>query len=118
MMNVKAKSVAVASLAAIAVVGFSGCSSTSPPAQGTTSAIPATSMAAPAMTATTSPTADPAADLVGPGCSAYAAQHPSGPGSVAGMAQDPVATAASNNRMRTTRTAALSGKMTQNENLV
>jgi uncharacterized surface protein with fasciclin (FAS1) repeats len=102
MMNVKAKSVALASLAAIAVVGFAGCSSNKPAAQGTTSAIPATSMAAPAMTATTSATADPAADLVGSGCSAYAAQHPSGPGSVAGMAQDPVATAASNNPMLTT----------------
>ena len=75
-MNVKAKSVALASLAAIAVVGFAGCSSNKPAAQGTTSAIPATSMAAPAMTATTSATADPAADLVGSGCPGYAAQHP------------------------------------------
>jgi uncharacterized surface protein with fasciclin (FAS1) repeats len=118
MMNVKAKSVAVASLAAIAVVGFSGCSSNRPAAQGTTSAIPATSMAAPAMTATTSATADPAADLVGSGCPGYAAQHPSGPGSVAGMAQDPVATAASNNPMLTTLTSALSGKLNPNVNLV
>jgi uncharacterized surface protein with fasciclin (FAS1) repeats len=117
MMNVKAKSVALASLAAIAVVGFAGCSSNKPAAQGTTSAIPATSMAAPAMTATTSAMADPAADLVGSGCSAYTAQHPS-PGSVAGMAQDPVATAASNNPMLTTLTSALSGKLNPNVNLV
>src|SRR5271163_4018896 len=118
MMNVQAKSVAVASLAAIAVVGFSGCSSNKPAAQGTTSATPATSMAAPAMTATTSATEDPAADLVGSGCSAYAAQHPSGPASVAGMAGDPVATAASNNPMLSTLTAALSGKLNPNVNLV
>ena len=118
MMNLKANSVAVASLAAIAVVGFSGCSSNKPAAQGTTGAIPATSMAAPAMTATTSATADPAADLVGSGCPGYAAQHPSGPGSVAGMAQDPVATAASNNPMLTTLTSALSGKLNPDVNLV
>ena len=37
------------------------------------------------------------AELVGPGCSGYAAQVPTGPGSVSGMAQDPVAVAASNN---------------------
>ena len=116
MMNVQAKTVAAASLAAIAIVGFSGCSSNKPAAQGTTSAQPATSsMAAPA---TTSATADPAADLVGPGCSAYAAQNPSGPGSVAGMAQDPVATAASNNPMLTTLTSALSGTLNPNVNLV
>src|SRR5271156_1784597 len=118
MMNVKATSVAVASLAAIAVVGFSGCSSNKPAAHGTTSAIPAPSMAAPAMTATTSATEDPAADLVGSGCSAYAAQHPSGPGSVAGMAPDPVATAPSNNPMLATLTSALSGKLNPDVNLV
>ena len=117
MMNVQAKTVAAASLAAIAVVGFSGCSSNKPGAESTTtSATPATSsMAAPAMT---SAMADPAADLVGSGCSAYAAQNPSGPGSVAGMAQDPVATAASNNPMLTTLTSALSGKLNPNVNLV
>jgi uncharacterized surface protein with fasciclin (FAS1) repeats len=116
MMNVQAKSVAAASLAAIAIMGFSGCSSNKPAAQSTTSGVPAIStMAAPA---TTSATADPAADLVGPGCSAYAAQNPTGPGSVTGMAQDPVATAASNNPMLTTLTSALSGKLNPNVNLV
>jgi uncharacterized surface protein with fasciclin (FAS1) repeats len=61
---------------------------------------------------------DPAADLVGSGCPAYAAQNPSGPGSVAGMAQDPVATAASNDPMLTTLTSALSGRLNPNVNLV
>jgi uncharacterized surface protein with fasciclin (FAS1) repeats len=65
-----------------------------------------------------SATADPTADLVGSGCSAYAAQNPSGPGSVAGMAQDPVATAASSNPLLTTLTSALSGKLNPNVNLV
>ena len=115
MMNVQAKTVGAASLAAIAIVGFAGCSSNKPAAQDSTSTTPATSMAAPAMTAATP---NPAADLIGSGCSAYATQNPSGPGSVAGMAQDPVATAASNNPMLTTLTSALSGKLNPNVNLV
>ncbi|AGL24452.1 cell surface lipoprotein MPT83 [Mycobacterium tuberculosis str. Haarlem/NITR202] len=62
--------------------------------------------------------ADPAADLIGRGCAQYAAQNPTGPGSVAGMAQDPVATAASNNPMLSTLTSALSGKLNPDVNLV
>ena len=68
-------------------------------------------------TATTAQ-ADPAEGLVGPGCSAYASQVPTGPGSVTGMAQDPVAVAASNNPLLTTLTAAVSGKLNPNVNLV
>jgi uncharacterized surface protein with fasciclin (FAS1) repeats len=115
MSNLEAKSLAAASLAANAIVGFSGCSSSKPGAQSTPSATPATSMSSPAAT---SGAADPAAELVGSGCSAYAVQNPSGPGSVAGMAQDPVATAASNNPMLTTLTSALSGKLNPDVNLV
>lgn len=59
-----------------------------------------------------------AADLVGPGCADYAALHPDGPGSVQGMSQDPVATAASNNPELTTLTAAVSGQLNPNVNLV
>jgi uncharacterized surface protein with fasciclin (FAS1) repeats len=55
---------------------------------------------------------------VGPGCAAYAKTVPTGPGSVAGMAQDPVAVAASNNPMLTTLTAAVSGQLNPNVNLV
>lgn len=62
--------------------------------------------------------AAPATGLVGPACAAYAKQVPTGPGSVAGMAQDPVAVAASNNPMLTTLTAAVSGKLNPNVNLV
>jgi uncharacterized surface protein with fasciclin (FAS1) repeats len=62
--------------------------------------------------------AAPATNLVGPGCAAYAQQVPSGPGSVAGMANDPVAIAASNNPMLTTLTSALSGKLNPQVNLV
>jgi len=74
--------------------------------------------AAESATPTTSPMADPAANLVGAGCKAYAEQVPSGPGSVAGMSQDPVAVAASNNPMLKTLTSALSGKLNPNVNLV
>ncbi|WP_413467905.1 fasciclin domain-containing protein [Mycobacterium sp. RTGN4] len=73
-----------------------------------------TSAAAPS----TSAMADPAGELVGSGCAGYAQKVPSGPGSVAGMAQDPVAVAASNNPELTTLTSALSGKLNPNVNLV
>ena len=62
--------------------------------------------------------ASPASNLVGPGCQAYAQQVPAGPGSVAGMAADPVVVAASNNPQLTTLTSALSGKLNPQVNLV
>jgi uncharacterized surface protein with fasciclin (FAS1) repeats len=65
-----------------------------------------------------SSTADPTADLVGPGCADYAKAVPNGGGSVAGMAQDPVAVAASNNPLLTTLVAAVSGKLNPKVNLV
>lgn len=114
MINVQAKPAAAASLAAIAIAFLAGCSSTKPVSQDT-SPKPATSPAAPV---TTAAMADPAADLIGRGCAQYAAQNPTGPGSVAGMAQDPVATAASNNPMLSTLTSALSGKLNPDVNLV
>ncbi|WP_337062509.1 fasciclin domain-containing protein [Kineococcus sp. G2] len=55
---------------------------------------------------------------VGPGCADYAAANASGPASVEGMAADPVATAASNNPLLTTLTAAVSGKLNPDVNLV
>lgn len=64
------------------------------------------------------PPVDPAADLVGPGCAAYAAQVPSGPGSVVGMSTDPVAVAASNNPLLKTLVAAVFGNLNSDVNLV
>ncbi|MGH3384948.1 MAG: fasciclin domain-containing protein [Nocardioidaceae bacterium] len=61
---------------------------------------------------------DPAANLVGAGCADYAEQVPDGAGSVEGMAQDPVATAASNNPLLKTLVAAVSGKVNPDVNLV
>ncbi|MEJ1155077.1 MULTISPECIES: fasciclin domain-containing protein [Microbacterium] len=61
---------------------------------------------------------DPAAYLVGSGCADYAAAVPDGDGSVAGMAEDPVAVAASNNPLLTTLTAAVSGGLNPDVDLV
>ena len=83
-------------------------------------AVTATGMAAAAVASVavaTSPIAA-AADLVGPGCADYAALNPSGPASVDGMSQEPVATAASNNPELTTLTAAVSGQLNPQVNLV
>jgi uncharacterized surface protein with fasciclin (FAS1) repeats len=113
MKNVQRKTLAV-SLAAIAAVGFSACSSNKSESAPQSSAAPAMSTMAPVTTSAMMP----AANLIGAGCADYAAQHPSGPASVAGMAQDPVATAASNNPILSTLTAALSGKLNPNVNLV
>jgi uncharacterized surface protein with fasciclin (FAS1) repeats len=114
MKDIQRKTLAVG-LAAIAAVGFSACSSNKSGSAQQTSANPASSMAAPA---STSAMAAPATNLIGSGCADYAAQHPSGPASVTGMAGDPVATAASNNPMLSTLTAALSGKLNPSVNLV
>ncbi|GAA1247900.1 putative surface protein with fasciclin (FAS1) repeats [Microbacterium phyllosphaerae] len=74
---------------------------------------------APESSETTAPeTMDPAADLVGPGCAAYAEAVPDGAGSVEGMALDPVATAASNNPLLKTLVAAVSGQLNPDVNLV
>jgi len=99
----------------VALIAFvaAACGSSDEPASsspGTTSKT-TTSSSSPSM-------ADPAADLVGPGCAGYAQQVPQGPGSVSGMAADPVAVAASNNPLLTTLVSAVSGKLNPNVNLV
>jgi uncharacterized surface protein with fasciclin (FAS1) repeats len=113
------KAIAAAGLSAVAMLGASACSSTTTPEASSTSASSSSSAAMTSSAApSTSAMADPAADLVGAGCAGYAAKVPSGPGSVAGMAQDPVAVAASNNPELSTLASALSGKLNPNVNLV
>lgn len=104
-MKIKHTALTAVTLAAIATFALAGCSMAS------TSAAPAAS-SAPVMTN------DYTADLVGPGCSAYASANPTGGGSIVGMAQDPVAVAASNNPLLTTLVAAVSGKLNPDVNLV
>ncbi|MEO8907179.1 MAG: fasciclin domain-containing protein [Microbacteriaceae bacterium] len=108
----KRNTIAVISLSAVALLGLSACSA-SGASSGTTSMKKDTSSSASA-----SATADPAADLIGPGCAAYAKAVPSGAGSVSGMSQDPVAVAASNNPLLKTLVAAVSGKLNPAVNLV
>jgi uncharacterized surface protein with fasciclin (FAS1) repeats len=110
MRTVHRKAVTAAGLSALAMFGAVACSSESSSEAATTT--PA------AVETTTSAMADPAANLVGPGCAAYAEQVPTGPGSVTGMAQDPVTVAASNNPMLKTLTQALSGQLNPEVNLV
>lgn len=100
-------------LIAVAAMGLSACSTgsetmESPTASTSESSSPMASESA----------MDPAGNLVGPGCAAYAEAVPSGAGSVEGMAQDPVAVAASNNPLLTTLTSAVSGELNPDVDLV
>lgn len=110
------RSTLTAATIAVAVLGLSACSNDSSTTAASSSSASETTSAA--STSTSAAKADPAANLVGAGCAAYAEQVPSGPGSVAGMAQDPVTVAASNNPQLKTLTQALSGKLNPNVNLV
>lgn len=108
------RAAAAVSLTAVAVLGLSACSSDG---DQTTAADSTTAMTE-SMPATATMQADSASGLVGPGCSAYAEQVPTGAGSVEGMAQDPVTVAASNNPLLTTLTQAVSGELNPQVNLV
>ncbi|WP_426309642.1 fasciclin domain-containing protein [Cellulosimicrobium sp. E-16] len=128
-MNVRTRtSYAVAGIATLAVLGLSACSSDT----GTGSDSTTGSQAEDTMTDDSTSdgmtddstegsddmAADPAANLVGPGCAAYAEQVPDGAGSITGMSTDPVGVAASNNPLLTTLTAAVSGELNPDVNLV
>jgi len=82
--------------------------------------IPATGLAASAvgLVIGNSAPAVAAPNPVGAGCADYAAMHSDGPASVAGMSQEPVAVAASNNPELTTLTSAVSGQLNPQVNLV
>ncbi len=118
MRNVHRSTLTAATIAAMAVLGLSACSNDSSTSASSSSEPTTSAEATSSAPATSSATADPAANLIGTGCAAYAQQVPEGPGSVAGMAQDPVTVAASNNPMLKTLTQALSGKLNPNVNLV
>ncbi|MBP1160458.1 putative surface protein with fasciclin (FAS1) repeats [Rhodococcus sp. PvR044] len=102
-------------VSAVAVLGLGACSS-----NDSNSSSASESAAAPQTETSESMDGSDAmaSSLVGPGCAGYAEQVPTGPGSVDGMAQDPVAVAASNNPMLTTLTAAVSGQLNPDVNLV
>jgi len=114
--------IAAVLLAGVTGIALTACSSDSDSSSDAGASSPA-AMETPMdtsspMASDTMGTMDPTADLVGSGCAAYAAQVPDGAGSVQGMSTDPVAVAASNNPLLTTLTAAVSGKLNPDVNLV
>ncbi|WP_298745404.1 fasciclin domain-containing protein [uncultured Microbacterium sp.] len=112
MLSTKKKITAALTLAIAGTFALSACS------MGSTTAEPSSE---PSATMEATPDAmemDPAANLVGPACAAYAEANPTGGGSIQGMSQDPVAVAASNNPMLTTLVSAVSGQLNPDVNLV
>ena len=123
-MTIHRSALCVASLAAVSVLAMSACSSTvidagssssgespTPPAGSTTATSDTTDTPTPATTV------DVPAEVVGPGCADYVQKVPSGPGSLPGMAVDPVGVALSNSPQLTTLAGALSGKLNADVNL-
>jgi len=110
MTTLTTRKVFAAAACSLALLGVAACGS-----ETNTAAAPSkqSSSAAP-----TESSMDTTGDLVGPGCADYAKAVPKGAGSVDGMAQDKVATAASNNPLLTTLVAAVSGKLNKDVNLV
>jgi uncharacterized surface protein with fasciclin (FAS1) repeats len=121
-MNASIRKLVIAGVALTATAGLAACGSdsdSSSDAGAASGMAPTTAASSPMMSSDAAAgDADTASDLVGSGCAAYAKAVPSGAGSVAGMAQDPVATAASNNPMLKTLTAAVSGKLNPKVDLV
>jgi len=114
-----------AGLAAATALALSACATEtkekveSATSSAKSSASSAMSSASSAMsTSASSPAVTAPAALVGAGCASYAEKVPTGPGSVEGLAKDPVATAAGNSPVLTTLASALSGKLNPDVNLV
>ncbi|ALX06196.1 MULTISPECIES: fasciclin domain-containing protein [Aeromicrobium] len=105
----KSKSLAIAAVASLSLF-TAACGSSSDDS--------ASSDSESSSTPSSEAASDAGSDLVGPGCADYAKAVPDGAGSVEGMAQDPVATAASNNPLLKTLVQAVSGKLNPDVNLV
>lgn len=114
------RSLVAASVAALAATALSACTTTEvhEPAPSTPATVTTSVVITSSAPTTTTASAAPAGNPVGPGCADYEQQVPTGPGSVAGMAKDPVPVAVSNNPRLTTLTQALSGKLNPEVNLV
>jgi uncharacterized surface protein with fasciclin (FAS1) repeats len=121
MRSIRKVAIGIAAVSALTLTAACGAESEEASAGETTSSAEETPMEEPMEEESSdsmSGSTDPAANLVGPGCADYAEQVPDGAGSVAGMAQDPVAVAASNNPLLTTLTSAVSGELNPKVNLV
>lgn len=115
MLSIKRPALGFVGLTAVAMLGLTACGGSGTAGSATTAA---ETKAPASASATASSAMDPASNLVGPGCAGYASQVPDGDGSIAGMAQDPVAVAASNNPLLTTLVSAVSGKLNPKVDLV
>ena len=111
--------VALAGALTLAVAGCGGSDGTAGNAEPSTSTSSSSSSSM-SSSPTESMTSSAASDTtpVGPGCADYAAQVPSGAGSVEGMSTANLTTAASNNPLLKTLTAAVSGQLNPQVNLV
>ena len=119
MQSFKRSTFTVAGVAAAALLSLTACGGSAGTSSSSSAAAePSASSMAPSPSETSAAAMDPAANLAGSGCADYAKQVPSGKGSVAGMALDPVAVAASNNPLLKTLTAAVSGKLNPKVDLV
>ncbi|SDR91354.1 fasciclin domain-containing protein [Paraoerskovia marina] len=123
-MNVRTRT-AAAGFATFALLGLAACSSDSDSTASEETSMTEEASPSDEMTEDMddsmdedSGTMDPAANLVGAGCEAYAEQVPDGEGSITGMSTDPVAVAASNNPLLTTLVSAVSGELNPDVNLV
>ncbi|PPB50637.1 fasciclin [Arthrobacter pityocampae] len=122
----KRRNLSIMGIAAVSMFGLAACGGGSDAGSEATPSSMAeeTSMASesPSMEASMSPSADammdPAANLVGPGCEGYAEQVPEGDGSVEGMSLLPVADAAAANPILKQLTAAVSGGINPDVDLV
>lgn len=116
MLSIRKVAIAVAAVSALSMTAACGADGGSAEASSGTTAdqTPMDDQSSDAM----QDTGDPAATLVGPGCADYAKAVPDGAGSVEGMAEDPVAVAASNNPLLTTLVAAVSGELNPKVDLV
>lgn len=105
---------ALAGMAGVCALAMSACSPTVTEADTETSAAAPASAPPPHPTTTEPPTPSAIelpAGVSGPGCEDYVNKVPSGPGSLTGMAVDPVALAVSNSPQLTTFSGALAGKL-------
>lgn len=108
-MRTSIRRVAVTLVASTVLLGTAACGSddADEPTDDTTSEAPADDEMS-----------DAAENLVGAECEAYAEANPTGAGSIEGMAQEPVATAASGNELLSTLVSTVSGEFNPDVNLV
>jgi len=109
-------------LTATVTLGLAACGSSDTASTSGTSSSSSSSSSSPMSSSSSSSTMSGSPAMmsmpVGPGCAGYAAANAQGPASVGGMATAPLASAAAANPLLKTLTAAVSGQLNPNVNLV